>query len=280
MRRYSIRRIVAELKSLKEKYSLEFFKFHDEDFLMRPLEDLRELSNTYKEEISIPFVIETNPKSVTESKVALLKEMNCVSASVAIETGDPDLRRKLLNRIDTEKDVLKAFSLLKDAGIRTCSFNMLGIPFETRETFEKTVELNRKANVQYPSINFFYPFEGTELRDISIKAGLFDPTNEETIVYNRKPALRFSNLSEMELIEMRNVFALFVKLPEEYRFFIRRAEYRDGLGIDLRKKLLEIYENTVWANNGWYSDDGLKDKYIMELNELIKRYQTELYRIK
>ncbi len=44
IRRYSIIRIINELEYLKEKYKIEFFKFHDEDFLARPLSNLKELA--------------------------------------------------------------------------------------------------------------------------------------------------------------------------------------------------------------------------------------------
>ena len=39
----------------------------------------------------------------------------------------------------------------------------------------------------------------------------------------------------------------------------------------LRKKLLEIYDNTVWNNDGWYIDDGFKDDYLRELNEVLQK---------
>lgn len=270
MRRYSVKRIIKELKYLVKKYNISLFKFHDEDFLLRPLENFRELSKAYRQEVNIPFVIETNSRSVTEDKIKLLKDMNCASVSLGIETGDTNLRKDLLKRIDTEGDIIKASSLLKEAGIRTSSFNMLGIPFESRQTYEKTVEVNKKANIQYPTINFFYPFEGTELRKIAIKSGFYDPKDKNTIVYQNRPALNFTDLSERELIEMRNVFVLYVKLPECYKPFIRRSENQDDLGLKLRKKLLEIFDKTVWNNDGWYIDDGLKDNYLTELNELCK----------
>jgi len=272
LRRYSAKRIIDELKYLKGRYNLEFIKFHDEDFLMRPVTNLRELRDAYKQEVNLPFVIETNPKSVTEEKVKLLKEMNCVSASVAIETGDSDLRKRILKRVDSEEDILRAFSLLKEAGIRTSAFNMLGLPFESRQTYMETIKLNKKANAQYPNMGFFYPFGGTKLREISIREGFFDPGNEESIVYQHdRPALHFHNLSEKELIEMRNVFVLYVKLPHYYKLFIKRSENQDDLGIKLRKKLLKIYDKTVLNNNGWYFEDGLRDKYIRELKEFLIR---------
>lgn len=271
MRRYSIKRIIRELKYLKKKYSLKFFKFHDEDFLMRPIENLRELSTAYRKEINLPFVIETNPKSVIKEKVKLLKEMNCVSVSVAIETGDINFRKNILKRIDSENDIVMAFSLFKDAGIRTSSFNLLGIPFETRRTFKKTINLNRKAQVQYPSINFFYPFEGTELRDIAIEKGFFDPQDKNTLVYRRdKPALFFDNLTQDELVQMKETFVFYVKLPKFYELFIRRSEYSDVLGMRLRRKLLEIYRSTVLNHNGWYLDDGLKNRYLFELGNILR----------
>jgi len=272
MRRYSTQRIIAELKYLKEKYNLDFFKFHDEDFLMRPVENLCELSQAYKEAISIPFTIETNPKSVTPKKVKLLKDMNCVSVSLAIETGDPALRKNLLKRVDTEAEVIRAFTLFKEAGIRTVSFNMLGIPFESRSTYEKTIQLNRKAKVQYPDMGFFYPFEGTLLREISIRGGFFNPTGDKRDVYHRdKPQLHFAKIRGSELIEMRNAFVLYVKLPRSYHSFIKRSEKQDGVGVKLRKKILTVYDKTVWENSGWYKDDGLKNRYLQELKDIVSR---------
>jgi len=273
IRRYSVQRTINELKYLKKKYNLEFLKFFDEDFLMRPQDNLEELSKAYKQEVNLPFAIETNPRSVSEEKVRLLKNMNCVSASLGVETGDMILRGKVLNRVDLENDIIKAFSLLKEAGIRTCSFNMLGLPFETRETYKRTIELNRKAGVQYPLVGFFYPFEGTKLREVSIKEGFFDPKDKTTMIYrNDKPALHFKNLSEEQLIEMKKVFVLYIKLPEIYESFIKRSETRDEIGGELRKKLLEIYDKTVWENDGWYIDDGLQDKYLKELNQILQTY--------
>lgn len=272
LRRYSVERIIRELQYLKNKHKLEFFKFHDEDFLMRPVENLRELSSSYKNALNIPFVIETNPKSVTEEKVRLLKEMNCVSASIAIETGDIGMRRKVLKRVDSKGDILRAFYLFRDVNIRTSAFNLLGIPFESRKTYLSTVRLNKIANVQYPSIGFFYPFEGTELRKVSIEKGFFNEDAAQTIVYRRdKPSLNFKHLSEKALVQMRNVFVLYVKLPKTFWPFIKRSEVQDSLGKQLRRKILGFYEETVWKNDGWYVENNGEKECLQELKDMLSR---------
>jgi len=269
MRRYSIPRIIDELKSLKEQYNLEFFKFHDEDFLMRPIENLRELSEAYRKEINLPFVIETNPKSVTEEKAELLANMNCQSASIAIETGDYHQRKKLLKRADDEEDLLRAFKAMRKYGIRTSAFLLLALPYETRETYFKTIEMCRKAEPQFLDVNFFYPFEGTELRDISIQEGLFDPNDKSFEVFRWEvPALTLPDLTEKELLVMRQVFFLYAKLPREYHKYIERSEKDDNIALNLRKRLVKIYDCTVFENDGWYTDDGKLKEYLGELESL------------
>lgn len=267
LRRYSVERIIRELASLKERHDLEFMKFHDEDFLLRPVKNLQELSEAYRGEVNIPFTIMTHPHSVTEKKVELIKKMGCVSVSIGIETGNPDLRKNLLKRVDTEDDIVRAFSLLEEQNIRTASFVMLGIPYETRETYWETIELVRKANPRCPDAGFFYPFEGTELGELSIREGFFT----EGVYQRDKPALHFDNLSEDELIGMLQVFPLYTKLPVEYEPYIRKAEAQNELGEALRKILGKVYGETVWANNGRYADNGKMGQYIGALNECLRR---------
>ncbi|MCK4902781.1 MAG: B12-binding domain-containing radical SAM protein, partial [Thermoplasmatales archaeon] len=216
MRRYTNKRIIKELKWLVKEWGIEFIKFFDEDFLMRPFDNLEELSNMYRDEVNVPFWIETNSMMVTEDRVKLLKNMNCAGASLGVETGFP-IRKELLLRKDTEDDIRRAFSLLKKYDMKTTAFNMLGLPFETRETYMSRIELNRIANAQSPSISFFYPFKNTKLREISEENGFFDPINEEDHPWNPgHPNLHFPYLSDEELIQMRLVFTLYVKLPKLY----------------------------------------------------------------
>lgn len=270
VRRYSIERIIKELKYLKATYGLEFMKYHDEDFLMRPTNYLEKFAEIYKSEVNLPFVIETNPKSVTEKKGQLLAKMNCVSVSLAIETGDPYLRKNVLKRVDSERDIVKSFSILNDLGIRTSSFFMLGLPFETRETYMKSVEIARKANVKYPLATFFFPFEMTELREVSIQNGFYSP-DQEKVYRSDSPALNFKDLSDDELISMRAVFSLYCKLPKRFFKYIKRAESADVKGMKLREILFDIFEKAVWANDGWYKE---YDNLECEIEELDIHYMS------
>lgn len=269
LQRYSPRRIIDELKYLTEKHHIEFYKFHDEDFLLKPASYLEELAELYAKEVGIPFTCMANSKLVTEKGAQLLKKMNCASVSLGIETGDLQLRKDILKRKDTEEEIIKAFAVLKAAGIRTLAFNMIGLPFETRETFFKTVELNRKVNPQVPQIGIFFPFKKTALREIAIKNGFYDPQREK--VYDpSRPALEFKNISSQEILALKKKFVLYVKLPKEFWPYIERSEKDDEFGKKTEAKLFEIFNDTVFANDGWYNDHGKINEYLAELKILEK----------
>lgn len=269
LQRYRPKRIIEELKYLTNKYQIEFYKFHDEDFLLKPQNYLEELADLYAKEVNVPFTCMANSKVVTEKNVELLKRMNCSSVSLGIETGDPYLRKEVLARKDTEEEIIKAFATFKKFGIRTLAFNMLGLPFETRETYFKTVELNRRTNPQVPQIGFFFPFKKTHLREVAIKGGFYNPDHEK--VYDpSKPALEFKDLSEQELIMLKKRFVLYVKLPKEFWPFIERTEKTDEVGKKLDEELNQIFNETVFANDGWFNDNGKQNNYIDRLENLIK----------
>lgn len=213
IRRYSIDRIIKELKYLKETYRLEFLKFCDENFLLAPLKYLRQFSEEYRKEIDIPFTTACDPKRITSEKIDTIKEAGCVSLSIGIESGNDRYRKQVLNRKDSTEDVLKAFSLAKKAGIRTMAFNMIGTPFYTKSIYKETIDLNRKAGVDCSTVSFFYPFKGTELRSIAITNGFYSEEMDKINPTMKigEPSLVFENLSRNELKEMFDTFVSKVK---------------------------------------------------------------------
>jgi radical SAM superfamily enzyme YgiQ (UPF0313 family) len=269
LRGYSTDRIIEELQYLVNKWGINFFKFHDEDFCLKPINKFRQLSERYAADIGIPFTIMANARHVTEEKVNLLRKMNCISVTLGIETGNLRLRKKILRRIETTQEIIEATKMFNDVGIRTTSFNMLGIPFETRKTVMETIELNRIAGVRYPNVGFFFPLERTELREIAIKNGFFD-NNSPTVFRNDRPALTLSDISTRELIALRERFVLYVKMPRLFHKFIRRSEKNDIAGQRLLQELYKIYDECVFANDGLWNDHGHLEEYFKNLEKICK----------
>jgi len=268
LRWYSIYRIIEELQYLVRKWDITFFKFHDEDFCIKPIAYFRKLSEKYRQLIGIPFTAMANAHNLTEEKIDLLKQMNCVSISIGIETGNESMRKNILKRKETVEEIIRAVQMLNDAGIRTSAFNMLGIPFENRSTIMETIELNKKSQVRYPNTVFFYPLEDTQLREIAVKHGFFN-NSTDAIFDDIRPNLTLPDISSEELIALRERFVLYVKMPQEYYKYIKRSEQQDKIGKRLTAELYKIYDKCVFLNDGVWDDQGRNEKYLNRLEQMV-----------
>lgn len=270
LRHYGIERAISEIEYLVKGWNIDFFKFHDEDFCLKPMAYFKEFAKLYRERLNIPFTIMANPRNINKQKAELLKSMNCVSVSMGIETGNALLRRDVLKRVETEEDIVRAYKLLNSYGIRTSAYNMIGIPFENRDTFMETVELNKKAEVRYPDVGFFFPLEGTELRDIAIKNGFFDESSG-TIFRRDAPALKFNEISREELIKLMERFVLYIKMPKEFRKYIEMSERDDAVGKALYSELGRIYDECVFRYDGIWHDNGKTKEYLSRLDSISRQ---------
>jgi len=230
IRSYSVDRAIQELKYLKNKYKLNFIRFHDESFLAISIKDFEYFAEKYISEINLPFVCDAAPQTVTQRKAELLKKMGCQSISMGCESGNEEFRYKVLNKRVKNESVIKAFKYINNVGIRTVMFNLLGFPFEKKEYIEDTIRLNRQCNVHSPSIGFFYPFKGCELRNVAIKNNFFDPNieiNGAAQWTRNRPFLKNPDISYDEYLGIFRTFILYCKLPEKMFDDIKKAETDD-----------------------------------------------------
>jgi len=250
IRRYSNKRIIDELKFLKNKYNLNFLKFTDEDFFLKPLKSIKEFSELYKNEVALPFAFAAHPKSVTEGKIQAVKDAGGVSISIGIESGEPIYRSFVLKRTESIDDITNAFALCKKYQIRTMAFNICALPHYTRCNFEATVNLNKKVQANSSAMSYFVPFEGLELAEYSFKEKLVerDWKNVVGIDILKGPILKNDLISDEEMKGMRDCFQLYIKLPYEYHPYIRRSETLDKTGTLLRETLYNMLNEKVSKN--------------------------------
>ena len=258
-------RAIAEMKYLKKEWQLEFVKFWDETFLMMSESRLEMLAEAYPAEVGLPFIIETTAESINPRTVKLLQKMGCVSASVGLETGDADMRQKVLVKKTADAKYERAFALLRQHNIRSSSFNMLALPFETKEGILSTVSLNKKFKTDAQSVGTFFPYKGTPIRQQCIEWGLLDPEEqdrwEREYAVNRisltrgQSILKNPHLTPEEYLHLRDHFCMYVELPEALWPLIDLCR-GDGESVrQLRATLCEIayrkrFEGLELSDNG------------------------------
>lgn len=215
IRKRSVGNVVEEIVRLSELYEIKGIAFHDDVFTISKTW-LREFADHYGKEVRIPFTCSARPESIDEETVALLKRANCISLSIGIESGNEKIRREVLHRPLSDEAIINAFDLAREAGISTYSYNMIGVPYETREDIEKSIELNRKVRPSSLQVTVFQPYPGTELRALSVEKGWLadeDTTPESHKFYS---IMKYHYISKNEIERERVFFRYNVIKTENY----------------------------------------------------------------
>ena len=228
---------IKELKFLVNRYNFDFVRFWDEDFTSIKSKYINEYANLYRKEINLPFLIYARVDTVTEKKVQILKEMGCRTFAMGIESGNEFIRKHVMNRKMSNKTIIEKFSLVKSYGIRVSAYNIIGLPFETREYIFDTIELNRDINPDSLSVTLLEPYKAVPIRKMCEEQGL-DPDHEAT--YN-EPQFIPRGMTPEELSGLFRTFAFYVQFPKERYSEIKAAETDD----EIYQKLNEEYINKL-----------------------------------
>jgi len=167
-----IDRAIDECKRLLAETNAEIIYFADDVFGMKK-QWLYDFLEVYKKEVNVEFIclVRADIVASDEQYAYKLAEAGCKSVFFGIESGNENLRNKVLNKQLTDKQILDAAKLLHDAGITFRTYNIVGLPDETLEDAFSTVELNIKIKADYPWCSIFSPFPGTELTDYAFNKG-------------------------------------------------------------------------------------------------------------
>lgn len=158
--------VVDEMVYMHDKFGSEVFSFMDLAFplVKRYATDLcneiinRGVADKFK------WVTECRVKPLDEEMLRLMKKAGCVRVCFGIESGN-DRILKLLKKNFTTDDVRRAVTLANNAGLEIDGMFMIGLPEETEETINQTVDFAIKLKLRYAILNIFVPYPGCELWD-------------------------------------------------------------------------------------------------------------------
>ncbi|MEZ4737426.1 MAG: radical SAM protein [Caldilineaceae bacterium] len=113
LRRRSPENLVAEIKAFQAIVPhLEAVMLIDSTFLAVSQEWLTHFAEVYRQEIGLPFYIQTTAGSIKEEKLKLLVEAGLVDVGLGLQTGSARLRA-LYQRFETNEQILEAGRILQ-----------------------------------------------------------------------------------------------------------------------------------------------------------------------
>ncbi|MAF96528.1 MAG: hypothetical protein CMM60_12335 [Rhodospirillaceae bacterium] len=249
VRTKSIPYMIEEIQNTIARYPSKFLKFHDDVFGIKK-DWLEEFSDVYPKQVGLPYVALVRPNMVDEEYAKNLKRSGCHAVCIAIESGNADIRNKVMLRSMKDEQIYATFEILQKNGIKSYCLNMMGLPGETGENFKETVRINQKCKVDYADASIFQPYPGVGLTKYARENGYLDEENESWGGQFSETVLNFPQELKDRLHSYQAVFPLLVEYPwlERHIDLVEKI-YKINLGkIRLGKNMLGLLMRFTY---GW-----------------------------
>ncbi|MGE5795411.1 MAG: B12-binding domain-containing radical SAM protein [Ignavibacteria bacterium] len=160
-RRRSPKKVVEELRCIKENYNPDSIWFVDDVFTVSHIW-LNEFNEELKKQnVKINYECITRSDRMNEEVLRLMKESGCFRVWIGAESGSQRVIDAMDRRINVSQ-MREMIKLTKKKGIEAGTFIMLGYPGETEKDIEETIYHLKKSNPDHFTITVAYPIKGTE----------------------------------------------------------------------------------------------------------------------
>ncbi|MHC4469852.1 MAG: B12-binding domain-containing radical SAM protein [Planctomycetota bacterium] len=176
LRRYDIDRILGEILSIKERFP-DFLKtvIFDDDLFTLDKKYVLRFCEAYKEAgIDLPYVVNAHVQVFDDEIAFALMDSGCLIAKFGLESGSDRVRKEVLWRFMPDRKIIDSFRAAQRYDLHTSAFVMLGLPTETREEIEETLDMCAEIKMGRFRWAIFYPFPGTAGYTIANDLDLID----------------------------------------------------------------------------------------------------------
>jgi radical SAM superfamily enzyme YgiQ (UPF0313 family) len=160
-RRRSPKKVVEELRLIKEEYNPDSLWFVDDVFTVSYKWLFAFNDELNKNNLKINYECITRADRMNEEVIKTMKDSGCFRVWIGAESGSQRIIDAMDRRVKVEQ-VREMIELSKKHGIETGTFIMLGYPGETEKDIENTINHLKQSDPNYFTITVAYPIKGTE----------------------------------------------------------------------------------------------------------------------
>ena len=241
VRHHSARYTLAMIRHLKDRYGVRDLMILDDDFLLNRGNLFEICDSLIAERSDLSWFCIGHAKSMTENRLQKIRDAGCWFIELGIESGC-DRILKILKKNTNRREIAEAVGHARKAGLKVKGNFIFGLPTETKESLEETIEFATSIGLTHFQQNFLTVWPGCSLSDEPEKYGVHIGS-WETMAHQRITFLPHG-LTEADLIAAsRRAFRRFYLRP---RIVVEIAlSLRSGRALVSTFKALLVFLRTV-----------------------------------
>lgn len=162
VRRRSVDNVISEIIYLSDHFELDYIDITDGTFTYDKAYVKSFCDALIEQKIGVRWRCTARYDNIDEELVGYLKSANCKALYFGLESGS-EKTLKQYNKNTNIEGIVKASDIVYRSGIKIITSVLIGLPQETAEDIEQTLNLMKKIKSHIFDINSYIPLPGTDL---------------------------------------------------------------------------------------------------------------------
>lgn len=217
IRYWSLDVVMGWIDELVQKYSIRNIRLDDELFLLDTKRVETFCDMLIERDYGLNLWCYIRPNAISDNLLTKLKKAGMNWMCPGIESGNTQVRDEVNKKI--KGDIYSVIKSIQDHGINVLGNFMFGLPTDTIETMQQTLDMAIKLNCEFVNFYSTMAYPGSKLYDFEIKNNDGMNLPKEWIGYSQHAyetqPLPTNTLSAREVLEFRDkAFDTYIKNPD------------------------------------------------------------------
>ena len=186
VRQRSIDSVIEEMKILRFEHGIDHVVWLDDDLLKGNARSLELFNRMVRENLGLTWDATNGviAASCKDEMVAAMEASGCIALNIGMESGNPDVLRKIKKPGTPEVFIRAAEVLKRHPSIHSRVFLMIGFPDETLSMIGDTIQVAREMDLDWCSITTLQPLPNTPIYNSMVEQGLIDDSSRGETRFN------------------------------------------------------------------------------------------------
>jgi anaerobic magnesium-protoporphyrin IX monomethyl ester cyclase len=164
-----------------------------------------------------------------------LKQAGLKRTAFGVETGDPDMIVRIDKHVD-HNTIRQAFKNARAAGLETIGFFIIGLPGDTRESMQRTIDFAIEVDPMIANFSMMTPYPGTKVYSEVKAHGRFLMKDwEDYVFFDQQARYELGDLTAEVVEEMyRRAYRQFYWRPKYIWRAVQRKDFWLNIGRNVR----------------------------------------------
>ena len=183
-RKRSPKKVVEEMEYMVSRFGVKSIFFLDDNFSFDREWVLELCRGIKRRKLNIKWAAQVKLNHINKQMLKEMKSSGCETLCFGVESGS-DRILKILKKSVTVREIKRSCSIVKEEGMFTSCFFMIGCPTETMEEIEETFNLALEIDSDLIQVAFFTPYPGSPVfKEFRGKIPFRRFSHYDTLVHN------------------------------------------------------------------------------------------------